>query len=198
MKLPFTYKIQDLLIRNNFEELEARRMANAGTTFPKNPFHGQRFTYIADAGPPKRLWEMEYHSDDGKWHWVGGDWLYAEVETDQQAATGTAIYIDLATVGPQLTAPFAGDYEYDYGFNAYQAGGTTSNPTGSVHVNAVSQGVVQVVTVGGGAGSAMRRDIITGVSASHVFKLMYLRNATLTHNFRFRWLAMHPNSLTIP
>lgn len=198
MRLPFTYKIQDLLIRNNFEELEALRLANQITQLPKNPRDGQRLLYQAQAGPPIRQWIMEYSDQAKVWFWVGGSPIYAEVETDQQVAAGTAIFVDLATVGPSLTVPFAGSYEVEWGYNGYNATGAANiTLQANVHVNGTNQGTyfVQSNTNAGSAASTMRKKAPLTLAANDVVKLMYLRHTVVTQNYRARWLFLRPLTL---
>lgn len=199
MKLPFTYKIQDLLIRNNFEELEALRFANRVTQLPKNPRDGQRIMYQAQAGPPIRNWIMEYSDVDKKWFWVGGSPAYVGITTDEQVAANVANgLVDLATVGPSFTIPFVGDYEIEYGFNFYQAA-SAANKTGQANpvLNGVDTGLfVQANSNGGSAASTMRKTPLTAGTAGHVLKLMYIRDTVTTMNYRARWLTVRPLVLT--
>ena len=47
--------------------------------------------------------------------------MFAAIATDE--TTTSATYVDLATVGPSITVPRAGDYEVTFGATMYDATG---------------------------------------------------------------------------
>lgn len=95
----------NLQVRDNMNSL-----VEAGTALPSSPVDQQSFYYIADA-TNGIVWHLRYRSASSssyKWEFVGGPALSAEV-TGEQTSTSTS-YTDLATAGPSITLPLAGDY----------------------------------------------------------------------------------------
>lgn len=72
---------------------------------PANPVDGQEVYYFANSSV---FWHLRYRAAITKWDFLGGPPLFSEVATAQ--ATTTFAWQDLATIGPQLTNPLAGDY----------------------------------------------------------------------------------------
>lgn len=82
------------------------------TALPGSPADGDEIFYQADATAGV-IWHLRYRSGSAstyKWEYVGGPPLSAEVQTKETSASTS--YTDLATVGPSLTIPLAGDYEF--------------------------------------------------------------------------------------
>lgn len=129
MRLPFTYKIQDLLIRNNFEELEARRLATPVTALPKQPVDGQQIQYLFSAGPPRVLWTLEWHAAQGKWEFVGGNPYQAQA-TDT-VTINSASYSTIGIKNPQILLP-KGRYLLRYGTTYFTSSTVTANTFGQV------------------------------------------------------------------
>ena len=81
------------------------------TSLPGSPVDGQECYYVADA-TNGIVWHLKYNSGSAsayKWEVVGGPPLYSEVLT--QEVSNALGYADLATVGPSITVPLAGDYD---------------------------------------------------------------------------------------
>jgi hypothetical protein len=87
------------------------------TALPTPPFDGFEVFYAADATNGV-IWHLRYRSGGGthKWEYVGGPPMYAEVQTSQM--TSSATYAALATAGPSITLPLAGDYIVSLGAQA--------------------------------------------------------------------------------
>jgi hypothetical protein len=79
------------------------------TALPTPPFDGFEVFYAADATNGV-IWHLRYRSGGGthKWEYVGGPPLYSLVTT--QESTTSSSYGALATAGPSVTLPLAGDY----------------------------------------------------------------------------------------
>jgi hypothetical protein len=74
---------------------------------------------IYDTGTSGVRWNFVYDTTDGStypWLFVGGPPLYAEVQTSE--TTSSATYAALATAGPSVTLPLAGDYDVSLGAQA--------------------------------------------------------------------------------
>lgn len=89
-----------------------------GTTFPLNPPDGYEFVYTADATNGIQ-WRFKYNQGSAssyKWEIVGGGPpLRAEIATSETRAN--VAYGALATAGPSIILPFAGDYDITIGFH---------------------------------------------------------------------------------
>lgn len=109
------------------------------TQLPGNPTVGDTVIYAADATNGV-YWHL-YYDGIGSYPWkcVGGAPMFAAVNTAQ--TTASASYAALATAGPSITAPLAGDYIVTIecasahgGTNwpvamSYDIGGTAANDT---------------------------------------------------------------------
>jgi hypothetical protein len=110
------------------------------TALPANPVDGQECYFVADATNGV-LWHLRFNAASAsayKWEFVGGQALLNVVDAGETTTITT--YANLATVGPQLTTPLAGEYEIAVGANmqawtftatfdmrmSYAAGATTA------------------------------------------------------------------------
>jgi hypothetical protein len=164
------------------------------TSVPGSPNDGDELIYPAETGFGA-MWKFKYRSASGsafKWEFVGGSPILVQVATDETTTSTT--YVDLATVGPSITVPRAGDYEIDVGAAMWNATGA------SVCYAAVKRGaaatsdndaVTQVGIVAAPGMSVSRKILITGLAASDVLKVQYRVSAGTGH-FIFRWLAVRP------
>lgn len=84
------------------------------STLPSSPVDGQEVFYQASGTMATNgvVWHLRYDASSAsayKWEYVGGPPISAYVATDQTRAIGTG-YGALATAGPSVTLPLAGDY----------------------------------------------------------------------------------------
>lgn len=149
------------------------------TALPVAPVDRQEVLYLADdAGGV--VWHLRYRAlkPDGsangsafKWEYVGGAALGADVPTNQ--VIGATAFADLATVGPQVTVPLAGDYDVDI------AAALAATAVGVYVYAAVKRGGAVtleadgMVTGAGYAVSVARTMRMTGLAAADVLKLQY-------------------------
>lgn len=80
-------------------------------SIPREPLDGDEIFYLADATNGV-TWRFRYRAGSSstyKWEFIGGSQLRSVVETSESTSSGA--YTDLATVGPSVTVPFAGDYD---------------------------------------------------------------------------------------
>lgn len=144
------------------------------TSLPSSPFDGQEIYYqstasgtgggatntMADVGA---VWHLRYRAGSAssyKWEAVGaarvgeysvGGRVYATRET-----TTSTTHTTLATIGPRVKAPLAGDYQVTFSVNCLQAG-TAGAPLIAVIVGSEAGTVWSVAADGvmyGGSGSA--------------------------------------------
>jgi hypothetical protein len=92
------------------------------TALPTEPEEDDEIVVEVAAGV---AWRLRYH--DGDWLFLGGPPLRDEVMTSQ--ATASAAYAALATSGPNITVPFAGDYDVLIG------GRLVSNPNNAAYMS---------------------------------------------------------------
>lgn len=94
------------------------------SALPPAPADGDEVYYVAD-GVNGIIWHLRYNAAGSayKWEWLGGGYLRADVATDEGGLPNGAPG-DLATVGPTVTAPLAGEYTAKFGCNFNIGGGT--------------------------------------------------------------------------
>jgi hypothetical protein len=172
-------------VRDNLNSLVA-----AGTALPSSAVDGESFYYVADA-TNGIVWHLRYRAASAsayKWEYVGGDSLQALVDTAQN--TISTSFTDLATAGPQITLPLAGDYLCDMNLVLYNNG---SNFTFA----AVKFGAATTLEADGllkfGPNAATHGKTIvkTGLAAAAVAKLQYKVGAG-TGTFQTRILRVRP------
>jgi hypothetical protein len=171
------------------------------TSLPSTPTDGQIINYVADS-TNGIVWTFRYRSASSsayKWEFIGGSSLYNQVGTNnyngtKETYTSTS-YGDLATVGPSVVVPFAGDYKCDYSVIAEHTG-TSSNirvwVTGdsSLTWNFQDSQAFNGNQLNSTHGASITR---VGVSAGATIKLQYaVSNAGVTSSFWNRRLYVTP------
>jgi hypothetical protein len=139
-------------------------------------------------------WHLRYLAVSGKWRYIGGPPLYAEVVADE--ATGGTVYQALASAGPALALLRGGDYDVEVGamvwavaaigYMSYDIGGTAANDADAFESNP-GGGLVFV------SGSRRRRK--TGIAAATTLTAKYHSTVTGLH-FALRWMAVTPVQIT--
>ncbi len=81
------------------------------TSLPGSPYDGQLIDFVAD-DTNGVIWRFRYRSaaSSHKWEFIGGPPLYAEVQTSESPTGSLNAYVALATAGPAIALPLAGDY----------------------------------------------------------------------------------------
>jgi hypothetical protein len=81
------------------------------TALPSSPFDGQEVDFTDSLTTPSWVWRFRYvaAAPTNKWKFVGGAPIVAEITTLENATLPA--FGNLATVGPTLTIPVAGDYD---------------------------------------------------------------------------------------
>jgi hypothetical protein len=108
------------------------------TALPASPFDGQEVILTDSLTAGTYQWRLRYVAGraSNKWLFIGGSPASAEVVTPE--AISSATYVALATPGPSLAAPVAGDYFVSVGcdikagasgtgYMSYDVGGTTAS-----------------------------------------------------------------------
>lgn len=164
------------------------------TALPSSPYDGQEVYYGADPTNGV-IWHLRYRaaaSGSFKWEFVGGSDLDAIVDTSQTTASTT--FVDLATVGPSITLPLGGDYDFSYGDEG-SMGSTSAFKVIALLIAGSEVTADELVVLGAGPlnglteTSRIRRK--TALSSGNVVKLQY-RVTGSTGTFRNRWLRARP------
>lgn len=167
------------------------------SSLPGSPFDGQEIYYSAD--PTNGVvWHLRYRSAAGgsyKWEFVGGGQLTAEVAAAE--FSNSSSYVDLATVGPSITVPLAGDYEVAFG--AEMTAGSTLSTFVAVKFGAAAASDADAVRASTSLGAAtvvdysvartMRRNLSTAAST---VKLVYKAPTGAGATAANRFLAIRP------
>lgn len=197
--LPHTFADGPGNTASGVEVMDNLNAVNAGvfmatvTSLPSSPVNGQDCYILADATNGV-VWHFKYRAASAsgfKWEFVGGGSLYSEVLTLESTASGT--FVDLTTVGPQVTVPLAGDYDVEFSVIAnnttagavnqiapkFGAAAAASNDRAQANIAAANQGL--------SASAIIRRQL----AAATTVKLQYLVGSG-TGSFSLRELKVRP------
>jgi hypothetical protein len=181
------------------------------TSLPSAPIVGQEVRYVADATNGV-YWNLHY---DGlgtyPWKFIGGRELTSMVLANQGVGLTTNTYIDLGTVGPQITVPLAGDYRIEWGSNASLNAGVSTvagmgikfgSASAPANANPETRWVAHIgqpTTSGGAIRAAISNfDIATDVAASTLIKAQYFHNNGNIAAFAYRSLSIVPIRVKAP
>lgn len=165
-----------------------------GTSLPADPVDGQEFTLVDSMSAPTYSWKLRYVAakSSNKWVFVGGTPLQAEVATSENTSSTT--YAALATAGPSVTVPVAGDYYVAHGAK-HLAPAAALHSTMSYDIGAT--GAVDA----DGVNALLAVSSAGGISTARVKKQAGLTAVTLTAkykvsgsnaNFAERWISLTP------
>jgi hypothetical protein len=148
---------------------------------------------MADVGA---VWHLRYRSASAsayKWELVGGSLVSAEVTTQQGTASIT--YVALATAGPLITVPLAGDYDVEIAF--YGTAGASNAAYMSYDIGATgatdSDAAYCVDTLGGGYATGIKKRRKTALAASTTLTSKYRSTSgAATAVFRERRMFVKP------
>lgn len=162
------------------------------TSLPTSPAVGDRCTYKAD-NTNGIFWELVYDASGSyPWKYVGGAPLINEVDTDESTTSTT--YANLATTGPSLTTPLAGDFIIEHGMESYCTAATIEGYMsyaigGSAAVDA--DYISSYMPTSGYSTTPARSNRQNSIAASTAFVCKYKVNGG-TGQFRKRWLKITP------
>jgi hypothetical protein len=169
------------------------------TTLPASPTDGQVAVLVDNVINPTYQWQFRYNAASTspyKWEFIGGTDAYAE-NANSESTSAANTWVDLATVGPRIIVPRAGDYQAFGGANGSPtatnvwfmmgiAVGAT-NPVGMYGSNVytyASTGYPMHVTTGGR---------VLGVAAGNDLRLRYQSyHAGSSTSFNMRWIRVQP------
>lgn len=165
------------------------------TALPGSPTDGQE-CYLTDSlTAPTYRWHLQYEASQTKWHFIGGAPLFAEVTANETTASTT--YVALATAGPAIALPLAGDYDVGEGFTGAagnNVGGIMSydiGATGAVDADKVRTSSLTISGGGSQPASAMRIRRKTGLTAV-TLTAKYKSPDGGSIGFENRWMRVTP------
>lgn len=140
-------------------------------------------------------WHLAYESGEPtyKWRFLGGPPLYFEVAASE--STASAPFVALATSGPSIPLPRAGDYDVVIG--SYLQPSATSSASMSYDIGgtgAVTADQIETQGAGGGAANVgnysrkRRKAALTAVTLT----AKYGSSAGQTNTFKNRWMEVVP------
>lgn len=173
------------------------------TDLPSDPRDKQEVFYLAD-GANGVVWHLAYRANapsSPKWVYLGGPPLFAHVPDFESRTSAT--YGDLATVGPSITLPLAGDYDFEYGATTYSNPNTAGMWAARMSLSiggaaAVDADAMWLEHEGTDAASEMisvaetTRRRKTGLAASDAVVAKYASDGVADRYWFERWLAVRP------
>jgi len=166
-----------------------------GTSLPASPSDGQEYTLVDSMTTPTYQWRFRYNAGSSstyKWEYVGGADAYAEVTTDQ--STSSTSFTDLATVGPSLTTPRAGDYIVEWGARYYGGSSAAGGMALAIGATAASDfwAIAFAVTAPTTGLTLSRQRKLTGLAASTAIVAKYRMATGGPNNWVERTLILTP------
>lgn len=164
------------------------------TSLPGSPTDQQQALLVDSLTAPTYAWLFQYEagiSDANKWVFLGGSPLQSEVVAAE--TTASTSYVDLTTVGPQVTVPRAGIYHIHFGAQMSAAAVTTNYMAIKIGAAATSDtdGITHVVA--GAAYSNMGvRTMRRTLAASDLLKCQYKMSTATSGTFLHRFLHVTP------
>ena len=172
-------------------------LRNPGISFgaapPGSPVDGNLWVLPFDTTAGV-MWMFRYRSASAstyKWEFIGGPPAYAEVVTTQTTTT-TATWLDLATVGPQITVPRAGDY-LGIGEAAMTHSATVSQTYVGLALNAAAPAIAGLRDAGGALNVVVPiQGKLAGMAAGDNLRMRYYNATTGTATYQNRQLSVFP------
>jgi hypothetical protein len=163
-----------------------------GTALPVSPVDGQEFILVDSLTVPTYSWRFRYMSAKAtnKWLFVGGSLLYAEILNADTTTLNP--YVVLATPGPSIAIPVAGDYTVDLGYQQTTSTkpGYMSYDIGATPATAADGVMVAIPGVLDAQGTPMRRRRKSLPAVTLTAK--YGAYASQNVGFSNRWISALP------
>jgi len=183
----------------------AYQAPSVGTTLPSSATNGQEAVLVDSISNPSYVWRFRYNGSSisaYKWEFIGGSPAAALVNT-QEAPTTLNAWADLATIGPQITVPRAGDYDVCFGARKVYTVATSQHYMG-LAITGKTTGNIQAAFPlwSGTSGNCDLRFVatatthgdLTGLASGAVIKLTYYANAA--DPFAQRFLEVTPRRVS--
>jgi hypothetical protein len=168
-----------------------------GTSLPASPVDGQRAVLVDSTTNPSYQWEFRYNAGSTsayKWEYVGGADAYAQVAASETTSTYNT-WVDLATPGPLVTVPRAGDYYTLCGATAQQSVAGANLVIAPWNGTAAGSGISYVPAAIANTNYSIPGFAAhwTGIAAGSDLRLRYQNQAgSGTATFQFRWVLVRP------
>jgi hypothetical protein len=164
------------------------------TSLPASPVDGQEIYFLADATNGV-IWHLRYRAASAsayKWEFIGGSELSAYIGGNE-ATTTLNQWVDLATVGPQITVPLAGDYRSR--ISALVVPGTTTAAMNQIGASIGATGpgtVARYDTVAGSSaiGTLAMNLPVVNLAAGNQWRMRYY--VSQNGSFQYRHLLLYP------
>lgn len=173
------------------------------TALPTSPYDGQEVFYQSAAmasDGENIIWHLRYRGTAGGngWEFIGGAPWSALVATDQSTSSST--FGDLATVGPTITVPRAGEYLVTISCRMFPS--TSGHAAMSYAIGGAA--ALDADTVEIGLGAAVAGSYVTlgrtkkksGIAANTAITAKYRTAAAASTSFVERFLSVLPVRLT--
>jgi hypothetical protein len=159
-----------------------------GSSPPGSPTSGDFWIYPGSGF----YWVFVYDNSETtlKWKYIGGPPLLSEIATSETTASTT--YVDLATAGPSVTLPRAGDYIVSHGNSCFCAVGSKQFQTVKIGAAAATDAKACIHDAVNLTDTPAKTFRVSGAAASDVLKLMYRNNVTNTGTWLERWISVVP------
>jgi len=180
------------------KDQQAAALEPTVTVLPSGATHGAVMVLSVD--PANGVyWRFRYNAESSspyRWEFLGGPPLFSEVTNADTTTSGA--YVAIATAGPSVTLPRAGDFMVSSGARIFSNADLTSNymsydigGTGAVDADAINY--FSGASVGGGATTAtyqMRTRRKAGLTAVTLTAKYRVTAGTAT--FVDRWMSVLP------
>lgn len=171
------------------------------TALPSNPVDGQEVIFQSAAMLTAGVaWRFRYdasYAGANKWEFIGGGPLESEVATLE--TTASTSYTDLATAGPSITVPLAGDYRCRFGCRLRSSTTPAAGRQLNVGLRVGSTEAVDadsaemLAPAAATPATAQTRSVSVAATASDLVKMRYKSgNADATLEAKNRWLEITP------
>jgi len=168
------------------------------TALPGSPADGQEVILCDDVSNPTYQWRLRYvaNKTSNKWLFIGGAPIFSLVST--VGTTGSSAYVALASAGPSITVPVAGDYFVRIGCDCDPAGATTiAMMSYDIGATGASDADTAMKGIGSTAGSAGWTTVAserkkTGLAASTALVAKYRTTSAVVVSFQNRWMSVQP------
>jgi hypothetical protein len=174
-----------------------------GLTLPLTPTDGQEAILTDSLTVPTYAWRMRYNASSTsayKWEYMGGTPMRSIVDTSETNANSA--FVDLPTVGPQLTTPRDGDYELHFGCWVNLTPGSGYRGEMAPKIGAAATSSLDAITfagpstAGNGCEASISRSIVkTALAATTLLKMQY-RNDGATPGYARRWFNLTPRRIS--
>jgi hypothetical protein len=171
------------------------------TTLPGSPTDGQLAVLTDSTSSPTYAWLFTWSATASKWIFIGGSDAYLMVATSQSLTSASTS--DLATDGPSITVPRAGDYMVRWGAQFSTASGAAYTSVALLCKNGTpisNESLGERVDGGSSSssqiGSNSKTSRVTGLAASDVLKIRYQSDGTHSTNFSERFISVTPVAVT--